>query len=307
MILDLLTQTVYQRVLVGTSLIGATCGFLGTFTYLRRQSLVADVVGHSAMLGVAVAFLTSVLLLGADGRDMVVIVIMCAFVGIVSTLLTSKLARGVRVGTDATMAVVLALTFGGGMALLGEIRSRTFSSSHAGLEDYLFGNATTLTWQDVRVSAVFAVIAVAVVLFMWSDVILVVFDLNAAKVLGRPTRLVEVVLVGATVLGIVIGLKAVGLVLVVAYVILPSAAARQWVDSVGGMALLSGFFGLISSVAGGVISILAGKVPSGPTTVIALSLVLAVSLLFSPKRSLFMRARRRAVARRALLSECENL
>ncbi|MDC4232773.1 metal ABC transporter permease [Actinomyces sp. B33] len=302
MILEILTQTVYQRVIVGSALIGLSCGFLGCFTYLRRQSLVADVIGHSSMLGVSLAFLASVLLLGVDGRNMLVIVVMCGFVGVLATLATTWLPKGTRAGTDAAMAVVLALTFGGGMALLAEIRSRPFPSSKAGLEDYLFGNATTLTWQDIRINAVFAVVAILVVLVFWNDIALLVFDRDAARVLGRSVRLVEVLLVGATVVGIVIGLKSVGLVLVVAYVVLPSAAARQWVDSLGAMAALAGCFGLLSSVVGSVISVVAGKVPSGPTTVLVLTAIMLVSLFLSPKRSVLMRARRRHEARDRLLA-----
>ena len=156
MILDLLTETVYQRVIAGTLVIGCTCGVLGTFTYLRRQSLIADVIGHSSMLGVTLAFLVSVTLLGIDGRTILVIVLVSAIVGVLSALLTSRIADTSRVGPDAAMAVVLAVTFGGGMALLAEINSRSFPSSRAGLKDYLFGNASTVTWSDIRVSAAFA-------------------------------------------------------------------------------------------------------------------------------------------------------
>ena len=192
MILDLLTETVYQRVIAGTLVIGCTCGVLGTFTYLRRQSLIADVIGHSSMLGVTLAFLVSVTLLGIDGRTILVIVLVSAIVGVLSALLTSRIADTSRVGPDAAMAVVLAVTFGGGMALLAEINSRSFPSSRAGLKDYLFGNASTVTWSDIRVSAAFAGAALAALLLLWRDVQLFVFDPDAARVLGRPIGLVEV-------------------------------------------------------------------------------------------------------------------
>jgi len=226
MILDLLTETVYQRVIAGTLVIGCTCGVLGTFTYLRRQSLIADVIGHSSMLGVTLAFLVSVTLLGIDGRTILVIVLVSAIVGVLSALLTSRIADTSRVGPDAAMAVVLAVTFGGGMALLAEINSRSFPSSRAGLKDYLFGNASTVTWSDIRVSAAFAGAALAALLLLWRDVQLFVFDPDAARVLGRPIGLVEVTVTAATVVAVVIGLKSVGLVLVIAYVVFPAVAAR---------------------------------------------------------------------------------
>ncbi|WP_051259231.1 metal ABC transporter permease [Schaalia suimastitidis] len=306
MIVDFLSQTVYQRVIVGTSVIGATCGFLGTFTYLRRQSLIADVVGHSSMLGVTSAYLLSVLLLGIDGRSIVPIIVICALVGVLSAFLTSTLSRFRRVGLDAAMAVVLALTFGGGMVIMAEIRLRPFPSSRAGLEDYLFGNATTLTWSDISLSAICAVIAVMLILVMWRDIALLVFDRSNAHVMGRPVSFIEMTLVGATVVGIVIGLKAVGLVLVVAYVILPPAAARQWTRHLGTMSCLSAFLGLVASLVGALLSVMLGKVPSGPLTVIVLTVFTLFSMVAAPRRSLIVRAIRRAEARRRLAGELQN-
>lgn len=303
MIWEILTQTVYQRVFVGTAIIGGTCGALGSLTYLRRQALIADVVGHSSMLGVTSAFLFSVLALGIDGRNMISIVIVSTLVGLGSALLSNALERITPLGHDATMAVILALTFGGGMSLLAEINNHRFPSSKAGLKDYLFGNASTLTWFDVQVSAVFAALAVGVVLILWRDIELFIFDRTIAEVLGRPVALINVAVTTATVVAIVIGLKAVGLVLVVAYLVLPAVSARQWVRSTRGMTILSALTGMVASILGAFISVNAGKVPTGPVTVIILTLFVFFSLLASPQRSLILRARKRARARRQLVAE----
>lgn len=303
MIWEILTQTVYQRVIVGTLIIGGTCGALGAFTYLRRQALLADVVGHSSMMGVTSAFLFSVLALGIDGRNMISIVIISTIVGLVAALLSNALESITPLGHDATMAVILALTFGGGMATLAEINNRKFPSSKAGLKDYLFGNASTLTWFDIYVSAAFAGIALAVVLFLWRDIKLFIFDKTSAHMAGRPIGVINVALTTATVIAIVIGLKTVGLVLVVAYLVLPAVSARQWVHSMGAMVLLSALTGMGASLLGALVSMTAGKVPTGPVTVIILTLCVFFSLLASPHRSLVMRAIRRARARRTLIEE----
>lgn len=306
MIWEILTQTVYQRVFVGTAIIGGTCGALGAFAYLRRQALIADVVGHSSMLGVTSAFLFSVLALGIDGRNMISIVIISTIVGVGAALLSNKLESITPLGHDATMAVILALTFGGGMALLSEINNRRFPSSKAGLKDYLFGNASTLTWFDIYVSAAFAAIALGVVLFLWRDIEIFVFDRTIAEVLGRPVTVINVALTMATVIAIVIGLKAVGLVLVVAYLILPAVSARQWVKSVRGMVTLSALTGMVASLLGALVSVSAGKVPTGPVTVIILTLFVFISLFASPQRSLIMRARKRGQARKRLLEQLRS-
>lgn len=297
---EILTQTVYQRVIVGTAIIGGTCGAVGALTYLRRQALIADVIGHSSMLGVTIAFLVAVLM-GLDGRNLIVMVSVTVVVGLASSLLSNFLEKNSPLGHDATMAVVLALTFGGGMALLAEINQRSFPSSKGGLKDYLFGNATTLTWFDVQVSAVCALLALLTIVLLWRDIELLLFDRIAALALGRPVGWVGFGLSAATVIAVVIGLKAVGLVLVVAYLILPAVAARQWVNRMPSMVVLSAGVGVIASLMGAFSSMLIGKMPTGPLTVIILTVIVLFSLLAAPQRSLVMRSIQRKRVRRDLL------
>ena len=86
-------------------------------------------------------------------------------------------------------------------------------------------------------------------------------------------------------------------------VVFPAVAARQWTNSLGAMTLLAGAFGMAASVVGALVSVGAGRVPSGPVTVLVLTANAAVALVASPKRSLLVRALRRRSARRALLRE----
>ena len=60
----------YRMVLFGTMTIGLVAGALGSFAYLRKQSLISDVISHAALPGTLLAFLTAVLVLGADGRNL---------------------------------------------------------------------------------------------------------------------------------------------------------------------------------------------------------------------------------------------
>ena len=96
-------------------------------------------------------------------------------------------------------------------------------------------------------------------------------------------------------LSIVIGLKAVGLVLMVALAIAPPIAARQWTTRVGSMLLLSGLIGAFSAVVGSWLAVSIGRVPTGPMIVLVVTVIAFVSILFAPNRSLLLtiRARRR--------------
>ena len=82
---------------------------------------------------------------------------------------------------------------------------------------------------------------------------------------------------------IVIGLQAVGVVLMSAMIVAPAAAARQWTDRLGLMVVLSGLFGAAAGVAGTAISGLASGLSTGPVIVLCISAIVAFSLLFAPR------------------------
>jgi len=95
-----------------------------------------------------------------------------------------------------------------------------------------------------------------------------------------------VLLTSVLVVAIVIGLQTVGVVLMSAMVVAPAAAARQWTDSLGVMVVLSAAFGALSGVTGAVASSTTTGIPTGPTIVLAVTLVVVVSLALAPRRGL---------------------
>ena len=76
----------YRMVFFGTSVIGLVAGALGVFAYLRKQSLISDVISHSALPGGLLAFLVAVVLLGVDGRNMLGLIVGAVLVGTLAAL-----------------------------------------------------------------------------------------------------------------------------------------------------------------------------------------------------------------------------
>ncbi len=112
-------------------------------------------------------------------------------------------------------------------------------------------------------------------------------------------RRLEIGLTLLLVMVVVVGLQTVGVVLIVATLITPAAAARQWTDRLGAMVLLAAAIGAGSGVAGSLASATLPRMPTGPVIVLASSAVLVVSLLFAPRRGLLWAyLRERAVAER---------
>jgi manganese/zinc/iron transport system permease protein len=121
---------------------------------------------------------------------------------------------------------------------------------------------------------------------LWKEFKLLAFDPGFGASLGLPMRGLDVLLTGLLVVAIVVGLQTVGVVLMSAMVVAPAAAARQWTDRLGAMVVLSAGFGALAGVVGAVISSRVERMPTGPTIVLCVTVIVIVSLLFAPRRGL---------------------
>ncbi|WJZ01399.1 metal ABC transporter permease [Corynebacterium freiburgense] len=284
-LLDFLAEFSYRRIIYGTVLIGACSGAMGAFLYLRKQSLMSDVIGHSATPGVMGAFLfVGLSPLMFDGRSMPIITLGALVTGLLAVVLANKVAETTRIGIDATMAVMLSLFLGGGLLLL-QIIQRSRIRGKGGIEELMFGNAATLTNLDVVTIAVVSGVVLLSLIAFWRPFTLMTFDPLMGRVAGMPMHWLDPLLFGLIVLAIVIGVKAVGLILMIAFAVFPPAAARQFSRTVARMAFLSGLFGAVAAVLGTYISVAVGKIPTGPAIVLVLSVIVVVSMIFAPKRS----------------------
>lgn len=296
---EIFSDHTYRMVLLGTMSIGLIAGALGSFAYLRKQSLISDVISHAALPGTLLAFLVSVVVLGTDGRNMVALIIGAVVLGTLAVLFANGVARVSKIRIDTAMAVSLTLFFGVGMLLLRIISNGDFPGK-GGIQDYLFGNASVITVADLTTSLVVGGLALGIMLLFWKEFALRTFDPEHSSVLGFHARTIDTLMFTTIVIATVIGVKAVGLVLMVAFVVTPPAAARQWTRTLPGMVALSAVFGALGSGGGAYLSIVLSGVPTGPLIVLVLFAIFLVSILCSPRRSVVMRAIARSRTRAAL-------
>jgi manganese/zinc/iron transport system permease protein len=146
-------------------------------------------------------------------------------------------------------------------------------------------------------------VALLAVGLFWKEFKLLAFDANFARSLGWPVRTLDVGLTTLIVIAIVIGLQTVGVVLMSAMIVAPGAAARQWTDRLGVMTALSMAFGATAGVAGTLLSSQTANLPTGPTIVLCVSVIVVVSLLGAPHRGLVARWIRQRRRRRELRLE----
>lgn len=301
--LEILTDPTFLKICAGTSLIGATSGALGCFAYLRRQALIGDVVSHASLLGIVAAFVISALVTGTGSKSFTILVPGALVAGLGSLLLTRLVVQRTRIKEDAALGVMLALFFGGGIFLLRIVQRAPSIKGHAGLEDYVFGLAAAITYSDLLLIVILSVVSIGTMLLLWAALKVHTFDRAFAHTLGLPSNRLDTVMLGLLVMGIVIGIHAVGVVLMIALLVTPASAARQWTSTLGRMVTLAAVFGALAGAAGSLASAFIRGAPTGPVIVLAATAIFVISVLFAPRRGVWSRYRaRKRAARESALS-----
>lgn len=263
----------------GAALLGTVSGALGSYAVLRRQSLLGDAISHAALPGIAIAFLLT------GSKTPLILVLGAAIAGWLGTLLIMSIVRLTRIKYDSVLAIVLSTFFGFGLVLHTLIQ-RTGNANQAGLDTFLFGQAATMLESDVLTIGILGGIALLVMLIFWKELKLLVFDEGFAASIGFPIRTLDILLTSLLVVAIVLGLQAVGAVLMSAMLVAPAVAARQWTDRLRLMVFLAACFGALAGVSGTIISSTASRIPTGPTIVLCATVVVGFSIVFAPNRGL---------------------
>jgi manganese/zinc/iron transport system permease protein len=142
--------------------------------------------------------------------------------------------------------------------------------------------------EDVYLLSGLALLSLVVVLALYKEFRLLAFDSEFARVGGWPVFALDWLLLALVALTVVIGLPAVGVILMAALLIIPAAAARFWTDRLGILLVLAAVFGMFAGVAGTLISA-AYDVATGPAIVLAAAVVFLVSLFLAPRRGVLAR------------------
>jgi len=293
-------------VLAGTALLGWVAGTLGCFAVLRRRALMGDLVSHAALPGLCLAFLV------IGGRHFSGMLLGALVTGLLGVGLITFLCRHTRTKEDAALGIVLSTFFGAGIVLSSLIQQQP-DAGKAGLETYIFGQAAGMIRQDLYLIAAVSAVALLLVLLLYKEFKLLSFDPEFARAQGWPTLGLDLLMMGALAVVTVVGLPAVGVVLMAAMLILPAAAARFWTERLGPMLVLAGLLGALSGAVGTLVSAGLGAelpglawlsaasedparagLPTGPVIVLCGTLLFVLSLMFGPRRGVLARAIRLA-------------
>ncbi len=286
----LLLQAGYNTVIVmlGAAALGAASGIVGVFAMLRRRALVADAVAHATLPGVALGFIVAVAL-GFSGRSLPFLMTGAAITAVLAALAIQWIANRTRLTEDTAIASVLAVFFAIGIVLLTVIQTLK-TGGQAGLDIYLLGATAGMLREEAITLAAFSLVVALAVAALFKELMLISFDAEYARAHGFPVRLLDLAVLALVLAVVVIGLRVVGLVLIVALLITPPAAARFWTDHTGCMTPVSAAIGAFSAYFGAAISAVSPDTPTGAVIVLVAFVSLLFSVFFGAARGLVIRA-----------------
>lgn len=285
-----------RYVVLGTVLLSASAAMVGSFILLQKKALVGDAVAHSVLPGICAAFLFS-------GTKNVSLMLLGAFAtGWLALIAIDHLTTHSKIKKDAAIGLVLSVFFGVGIVMMTYIQ-QSGNAAQSGLDNFIFGKAAAMVGDDLLLFAILAVVILIMVSLFFKAFTLIAFDRLFAETMGYPVRRLDLLLTGLTVLAVITGITAVGVVLMAAMLITPPAAARYWTDNIRRMVLIAVVFGIIAGLAGAFISYISPAMPTGPWMVVVSSGIAFFSFFIAPKRGILPKRYRQYRNQRVIAEE----
>ena len=253
------------RATVIALLVAIPTAILSCFLVLKGWSLMGDAVAHAVLPGVILAYL-----LGFP-------YIIGAFIaGMLCAVTTGFISENSRLKEDTVMGVVFSSMFALGIVMMSKIESEVH------LDHILFGDILGITGTDILITGVITLFSLLFLIIKGKDLVLYIFDLQHAKAIGIPIRVLHYCLLALLSITIVSALKAVGMILVIASLIAPGAIAYLITNRFKNMILISLLINSLCAVAGVYASFFIDSAPA-PTIVVMLTIVFVI--VFTVKTS----------------------
>ncbi len=273
---EILANYTLRVVLLGTVLLGAVSGIIGVFLTLRKRALIGDALSHATLPGIVLAYMIT------SESSLYMSIVGAVFASIVSIAIIETIKHFSIIKNDAVLAIVLSSMFGLGQVLLSVIRD-TAGQDQARLKTFIFGQAATMSASDVFFLMVILVVVLFTILILWRHIKLFIFNRDFYRSLGFSSKLIAVVLNTLTILVVVSGIQAVGVILMSALLIAPSVAARLWSDKLSLNVLIAALIGSLACILG---TLFGMDVSTGPVIVIFATGLVLISMLIAPKKGI---------------------
>ncbi len=276
----------FINALIAGTLIAVIAGPLGCFVVWRRMAYFGGAIAHSALLGVALALLIGGLLLDAaaspddpvyrvgsflinDPWPVVLVVSLLLAVGLLALQRRHLLANDTLLGIVAHGSLAVGLLI---VASMASLRIDVMS--------YLFGDILGIDDANVRILLLPGIAVLALLVWQWRALLAITVNAELAAVEGIHVGRTELMFVLMLACVVALGIRVVGVMLIVSMLIIPPATARRMVNTPVYMAVMASVIGMFDVWAG-----LAASwyldLPAGPA-IVAVSMVLFMAVMLLP-------------------------
>ncbi|WP_136810393.1 iron chelate uptake ABC transporter family permease subunit [Desulfosediminicola flagellatus] len=278
-----LTETYFQKALIGGSIVAVVAGVVGCLVVLKRMAFLGDALSHAMIAGVAGGYLVMKMLFGyeAHAPGMLLGSLIAA---ITTVALISFVSRVSRIKEDTTIGIMYTGIFALGVVAVSIFRHYI----HIDLMHFIMGDILGVADSDLWVSAFTAAIVLTILILFFRHFQIATFDPVMAASIGLPVLLLDYVLTTCVSLVVVSAVSMVGVILVVGLLITPAATAYLLCDRLDRMMMLAGVFG-VTSVVGGLYLCVWLDSAGGGAIMLFCTLQFLVVLAVAPKYGLMAR------------------
>ena len=243
--------------------IAIIAGAIGCFVVWRKMAYFGDSLAHSALLGVALGLVMGI------STNLGTIIICSLFAVVLIWLQQKKI-----LATDTLLGILAHSALSVGMVTLSLLEKSI------DLHSYLFGDILAVTSAEIYFILFGGFFVLIFLYFNWSSFVLMTIDEKLAKAEGINIVFYQLLILLLMTVVVAVSFKIVGLLLITSLLIIPAAAARQLAKSPEKMAAISSLLAVLS-VAIGVYSSLYLDTPSGPSIVVASTIIFITISVFS--------------------------
>jgi len=255
------------RALIAGAGVAIIAGPLGCFVVWRRMAYFGDTLAHAALLGVAAGFALNVAPIAG-------VIITCIAIGALLLGLQSQS----KVPTDTLLGILSHAALSFGMIAIGFMET-----VRVDLMSYLFGDILSVTTTDIAWIYGGAVGILGTLFAIWRPLVALTVHADLAVAEGVAATRIRIIFMVLIALTVALAMKIVGVLLISALLLIPTAAARRFSTGPESMALATVVLGLIS-VGGGLYSSLQWDLPSGPAIVATATVLFVLSLLVGARQ-----------------------
>jgi zinc transport system permease protein len=253
-----------QRALAAGIFISLSCAVLGCFLVLRRFAMIGDGLAHVSFAAVALSVAAGLAPLAAA-----VPLVMLLSLGIL------RLEEKTNLYGDTAIGLVSSLALAVGVLLAG-----AGGGYNIDLFSYLFGSILAIRESELILSAALSAAVLIIVHLFYHDLFSITYDEDFARVSGIKTDRINKILILLTALTVVLGIRAVGTLLVSGLIIFPAVTALQFSRGFRATILIAMVCGVLSVTAGIIVSFVL-DLPTGATIVIINFFLFAAAFVFS--------------------------